>query len=99
MKEGLWAKMRGLFSGLLSGVATLTALHVHASRGAHVADKTPQYQLLPSLREQAEIVDAWTEERKDLIPGLLRKYGVDAWLVRLSRHQRLSAQTYPTGLT
>lgn len=91
--------MRGLLSGLLSGIATLTALYVHSGLGSHVASKAPQYQLLPSLREQAEIVDTWTKERKDLIPGLLRKYGVDAWLVRLFQHRRLLAQNYRMGLT
>lgn len=45
------------------------------------ASKSPQFQTLPPLREQAKIVDAWTETRKSLIPGILRKYNVDAWLV------------------
>ncbi|CAJ2503415.1 Uu.00g108090.m01.CDS01 [Anthostomella pinea] len=45
------------------------------------ARKTPQIQTLPSLREQAKVIDGWTEERLELIPGLLRKYGVDAWLM------------------
>lgn len=75
--------MRGSFSGIVGTIATLAALHVHFCAGEQATTKTPQYQLLPSLREQADIVDAWTEERKALIPGLLRKYGVDAWLVRL----------------
>lgn len=78
--------MRGSFSGIVGSIATLAALqlglHVHSCAGEQATTKTPQYQLLPSLREQADIVDAWTEERKALIPGLLRKYGVDAWLVR-----------------
>ncbi|KAI1472178.1 uncharacterized protein F4812DRAFT_1853 [Daldinia caldariorum] len=43
--------------------------------------KTPEVQILPSLREQARLLDGWTEERKALIPGLLRKYGIDAWLM------------------
>lgn len=46
------------------------------------ASKTPQVHTLPPLREQADIVNAWTEARKALIPGILRKYDVDAWLVR-----------------
>ncbi|TLD22060.1 hypothetical protein PspLS_07950 [Pyricularia sp. CBS 133598] len=41
----------------------------------------PTYQPLPSLRDQATLVDAWTAERRALIPGLLAKHGVDAWLV------------------
>ncbi|KAJ3560833.1 hypothetical protein NPX13_g9171 [Xylaria arbuscula] len=59
-------------------VATLWANEIVASRASN---KTPQLQTLPPLQEQAEIVNSWTEERKALIPGLLRKYGVDAWLM------------------
>lgn len=44
--------------------------------------KTPQVQTLPPLQEQADLINSWTADRKALIPGLLRKYGVDAWLVR-----------------
>lgn len=47
------------------------------------SSKNPQVQRLPPLREQAKIVDAWTEERKSLVPSILRKYNVDAWLVGL----------------
>ena len=41
-----------------------------------------RYQTLPSLREQAEILDGWRRERLEGLPGLMRKYGVGAWLVR-----------------
>jgi hypothetical protein len=41
----------------------------------------PRYYHLPPLREQAEIQDEWTAERRASVPLLLRKYGVDAWLV------------------
>lgn len=51
-----------------------------------VSALTPKYQRLPSLREQAKLQDAWTAERKEAIPALLAKYGVDAWIVRLFRH-------------
>ncbi|TLD06923.1 hypothetical protein PgNI_10534 [Pyricularia grisea] len=44
-------------------------------------NQQPTYQPLPSLRDQAALVDAWTAERRALIPGLLAKHGVDAWLV------------------
>lgn len=43
---------------------------------------TPAYVTLPTLREQAAIQDAWTEQRISTIPNILKKYGVDAWLVR-----------------
>ena len=41
----------------------------------------PKYHTLPPLREQATLQDSWTKERRDGIPKLLRKYGIDAWLV------------------
>ncbi|KAK1988337.1 xaa-Pro aminopeptidase family enzyme [Colletotrichum cereale] len=44
-------------------------------------DTTPKYNPLPPLREQARIQDAWTEERKAGIPALLKKHGVEAWVV------------------
>jgi hypothetical protein len=43
--------------------------------------KSPQYQYLPPLKEQAEIYDGWRKERLDRIPEILQKYGVDAWIV------------------
>ncbi|TVY56813.1 hypothetical protein LCER1_G002489 [Lachnellula cervina] len=45
------------------------------------AVRVPQYQQLPPLREQVAIQDAWTVERLSNVPQLLRKYGVDAWLM------------------
>ncbi|OLN86619.1 hypothetical protein CCHL11_03829 [Colletotrichum chlorophyti] len=44
-------------------------------------DPTPKYNPLPPLREQARIQDAWTQERKARIPALLKKHGVEAWLI------------------
>ncbi|KAI0092206.1 hypothetical protein BDY19DRAFT_928839 [Irpex rosettiformis] len=40
-----------------------------------------RYRTLPSLREQAGILDQWRDERVARIPDLLRKYGADAWLI------------------
>jgi hypothetical protein len=42
----------------------------------------PQFHELPPLREQARLQDEWVAERKALIPKLLQKHDVDAWLVR-----------------
>ncbi|KAK7973501.1 lipoprotein [Apiospora saccharicola] len=67
--------MRGIL------VATALALVQQCVMAGANPHKTPQYQTLPSLRDQAKIVDGWTDERKALIPGILRKYGVDAWLI------------------
>lgn len=44
--------------------------------------REPQYVTLPSLREQLAITDKWRSERIANIPSILKKYGVDAWLVR-----------------
>ena len=48
---------------------------------ASSSSKSPQYQHLPPLREQAEIYDGWRKERLDRVPEILQKYGVDAWIV------------------
>lgn len=79
--------MRGptiLLAYLVNSVTVLTEVSAYVGTAP---GKTPQFQALPSLREQADLVDGWTEERKALIPGLLRKYGIDAWLVGASSHQ------------
>lgn len=67
--------MRGILMRLVAG-ACLALGHV-----AIAPTGRPQIQTLPPLREQAKIVDAWTEERKLQIPDILRKYSVDAWIV------------------
>jgi len=69
---------------LLLGFLASNAL---ASAAPQLGKQTlsPQYYTLPPLREQAELQDSWTQQRRDQIPALLQKYGVDAWLVR-SRH-------------
>lgn len=46
------------------------------------SERVPEYFTLPPLREQLTIQDGWTKERRDGIPRILEKYGVDAWLVR-----------------
>lgn len=65
------------------GLRTVFAIACYAGgiTAAGVSKKTPQLQTLPPLQEQADLINSWTEDRKALIPGLLRKYGVDAWLV------------------
>ncbi|KAI0172938.1 hypothetical protein GGR52DRAFT_546784 [Hypoxylon sp. FL1284] len=72
--------MRGstLLARLVGGVAVLTAVHAHTGTAP---GKTPKFQALPSLREQADLLDGWTQVRKASIPELLRKYGIDAWLM------------------
>lgn len=47
------------------------------------------YRSLPSLREQAKILDEWKDARIGNIPNLLDKYGVDGWLVCNMHSMRL----------
>ncbi len=65
---------------LLAG-GGLTAAASDHSRPKPQPQPPYQYHTLPPLREQADIQNGWTATRSALIPGLLRKYGVDAWLV------------------
>lgn len=65
----------------------LPAVAFHRAIGQVSAQFHPKepaaYPSLPSLREQAHILDKWTAERLSHIPELMSKYGVDAWLVRM----------------
>lgn len=75
-----WSYIKMLPSkSTISHILLLLTLRVPATS----ADK-PKYHRLPSLQEQASIVDDWRQERLENIPQLLRKYGVDAWLVCFS---------------
>ncbi|KAJ4479303.1 hypothetical protein J3R30DRAFT_3657308 [Lentinula aciculospora] len=49
-------------------------------------ETNPHYKPLPSLREQAQIRDTWLNERISRIPSLLKKHGVDAWLMSQREH-------------
>lgn len=42
---------------------------------------SPAYQTLPSLREQASLIDTWTSIRRSNIPSILSSRNVSAWLV------------------
>ncbi|KAH9850778.1 hypothetical protein C2E23DRAFT_734399 [Lenzites betulinus] len=56
-------------------------LWVHGTH-AQLHPTTPAtYRRLPSLREQAAIVDGWRDERLAHLPALLQKYDIPAWLI------------------
>ncbi|KIJ56980.1 hypothetical protein M422DRAFT_40543 [Sphaerobolus stellatus SS14] len=40
-----------------------------------------EYPVLPSLRKQAEILDGWTTKRVQNVPEIMKKNGVDVWLM------------------
>ncbi|CAK7224720.1 hypothetical protein SCUCBS95973_005613 [Sporothrix curviconia] len=75
-----------LFAGCLVAwpalaVGAVAATSAESSLASSSLHLSPQYHTLPSLRDQAVIQDAWTAERKTIIPHLLHKHGVDAWLM------------------
>lgn len=69
---------------VLAAASLMLTVSIPMAGASADAYKSPQFQTLPPLREQAQIVDDWTKKRKALVPGILRKYGVDAWLVCLT---------------
>lgn len=42
---------------------------------------SPAYQTLPSLREQASLINEWTSVRRSNIPAILKSHNVSAWLI------------------
>ncbi|KAJ6437712.1 xaa-pro aminopeptidase family enzyme protein [Purpureocillium lavendulum] len=66
---------------LFNPPATMRLPLIVASLGAAAAAGAPSYQLLPALRDQAVLQDEWAAARRAAIPALLRKHGVDAWLI------------------
>jgi hypothetical protein len=56
----------------------LQFLLIFASAERSAFTKTPEYQRLPPLGEQAVIQDAWRDQRISRIPHILQSYGVDA---------------------
>ncbi|OCH94331.1 hypothetical protein OBBRIDRAFT_770092 [Obba rivulosa] len=54
---------------------------LHQCSGQLHPQEPAQYRRLPSLRDQAKILDRWRDERIVHIPALLEKHGIDAWLM------------------
>ncbi|EJD53954.1 xaa-Pro aminopeptidase family enzyme [Auricularia subglabra TFB-10046 SS5] len=42
---------------------------------------SPEYHTFPPLQERAAIQNAWTAERLQRVPELLKKHGLDAWIL------------------
>ncbi|CAL1701328.1 unnamed protein product [Somion occarium] len=59
---------------VIATVATTVVSQLHPSEPA-------KYHQLPTLREQAVILDGWRDERVARIPQLLKKYDIDVWLM------------------
>ena len=77
-------QLTALVFSLLNLTATTYAHGISNSYGAPLPEL--HYHNLPPLKEQATIQDAWTATRLSNIPSLLRKHGVDAWLISQREH-------------
>ena len=81
----LFCPINMLFTcSFMSTALQLLLLLATVSHGLSSKPTKPEFVILPTLREQAAIQDARTEQRISNIPNILNKYGVDAWLVRAS---------------
>lgn len=82
-----------LIKAVLVGLRVATAVFGLAIPVAK-EELEPQYHRLPPLREQAALKNEWTESRKHNIANILRKYDVDAWLVRHLLHTQKNCAEY-----
>ncbi|KAL5508528.1 hypothetical protein ACEPAH_6147 [Sanghuangporus vaninii] len=71
---------------ILSWYTTSALILLKPTYGQLHPDEPARYQQLPSLREQAEIMNEWRQQRLDALPDLMKKYGVDAWLMSQREH-------------
>ncbi|KAI5120926.1 hypothetical protein M0805_002906 [Coniferiporia weirii] len=67
-------------------LALILLLWSQVARSQFHPDEPARYSSLPTLRAQADVLDAWTQERLDGLPDLMRRYGVDAWLMSQREH-------------
>ena len=73
--------MSGLWGLLVTVYVVLVALALPFTRAQLHPKEPSRYHVFPSLREQAQIQDEWREERLGRLPELMRRHGVDVWLV------------------
>ncbi|EJD00919.1 uncharacterized protein FOMMEDRAFT_88640 [Fomitiporia mediterranea MF3/22] len=66
-------------------VFAIFGVSLHARGQLHPSEPA-KYQSLPGLREQAQILDEWRQQRLDALPDLMKKYNVDAWLMSQREH-------------
>ncbi|HEU5169997.1 MAG TPA: M24 family metallopeptidase [Gemmatimonadales bacterium] len=53
----------------------------------HLAAQSQPYRPFGTLREQAEREQRWLQERLDsVLPGLMRRYGIDMWVVPMREY-------------
>lgn len=78
---------RATRSSLLFGLAVFSLLEFSLASPTKRLSQQPstpaRYLPLPKLREQAVIQDGWRDERLALAPELLKRHGVDAWVMSM----------------
>ena len=79
-------------------LAALVVWPIHLSElsvnGQLHPDTPARYSVFTSLREQARILDQWRDERVARIPDLLKRYGVDVWLVSIKESKGIILVIY-----
>lgn len=87
-KNAVTGAMRALFTGSLLGVAALRAQDAPKTNvvpGAVV--RRAAERPFGTLQEQAKVQQAWLKERLDgVLPGLMRKHGIDLWVVPMREY-------------
>ena len=77
LSKSLWSVFLGL---IFMGAAALLA--------QDAAPAAPSGMTVLSLRQQAAQINAWTEERlTTILPALMRRSGIDMWLVISREYQ------------
>jgi len=65
----------------MMSLRALLAVLIFSTAVVAQASLSPQYRRMPSPRQRAELENAWTAQRLSTVPKLLKRYGVDAWLI------------------
>lgn len=63
-----------------------TTLISLCSSSSTINQKTPQYQLLPTLREQAQLQQTWHDTRLAHIPTILKRNNAEVYLITQLEH-------------
>ncbi len=76
------AMTKGLNGSFLFALAILVCGPSPATAQADAEQESPALPPIPSLREQAQLRNAWTAERLDtIVPALMREQGFDMWVM------------------
>ncbi len=86
IRHGMVSSILALFFAIFLAPA-FTPSAVAQTLGYVPQDAPPRYHMLPPLRQQAEIEQAWAEKRvMEVLPRLMREYGIDMWVLSMREY-------------